>query len=341
MFLTAPIVWLQDWASPGLTRAMEVISWFGYTRAAIAFAVLFAFAFHLRAGMALLLLVGLNSLVTDVAKTTVALPRPFAVDPAVRILGWPAPAPIRWGRPASGWWDAPRRIPRPSTAVAGERANAADSETGFGFPSGHVSTTVTFVAGLAGLAGLAGRRWVRITGVVWLLLMAVSRLYLGRHFIADVLGGLALGGLVVGLGMTVLRLSAFAQSQRPGEAAHAALINVLVAAALLGLALLFGRPDVGDAGRLAGLALAVLLLARSGMVHLPPRRLARAGLVMLAAVSYTVVWAGLTFGLQPSRGPGSAGGRLAASALPAFAMLVIPTASLRRNRAALHARRDA
>ena len=77
------------------------------------------------------------------------------------------------------------------------------------------------------------------------------------------------------------------------------------------------------------------------MVHLPPRRLARAGLVMLAAVSYTVVWAGLTFGLQPSRIPRSAGGRLAASALPAFAMLVIPTASIRRNRAALHARRDA
>jgi len=51
MFLTGPIVWLQSWASPGLTRTMEVISWFGYTRTAIAFAVFIAFAFRLRAGM--------------------------------------------------------------------------------------------------------------------------------------------------------------------------------------------------------------------------------------------------------------------------------------------------
>ena len=67
MFLTTPILWLQSWASPGLTRTMEVISWFGYTRTAIALAVLVAFAYHLRAGMALLILLGLNSVAIDVA----------------------------------------------------------------------------------------------------------------------------------------------------------------------------------------------------------------------------------------------------------------------------------
>ena len=338
MFLTAPIVWLQSWASPGLTRAMEVVSWFGYTRTAIALAVFVAFAYRLRAGMALLLLLGLNSVATDVAKTTAALPRPFAVDPAVRILGWPAPVPVRWGTAAAGWWDPPRRTPPPSRAVAGERANAADSETGFGFPSGHVSTTVTFVAGLA---VLVGRRWVRMTGVVWLSLMAVSRLYLGRHFLADLLGGLALGGLIVGLGMTVLRLSALARSPVSREVERAALVNALVAAVLLGVALITGRPDIGDAGRLAGIGLAVLLLTRFGMVHLPPRPIARAGLVTIAAGSYALVWAALTFGLQPSRGPASTASRLAASALPAFAMLFVPAASVRMHRSATLARRDA
>jgi membrane-associated phospholipid phosphatase len=338
MFLTAPVVWLQAWASPGLTRTMEVISWFGYTRTAITLAVFIAFAFRPRGGMALLLLLGLNSLATDVAKTSAALPRPFAVDPAVRILGWPAPAPLRWGTAATGWWDPPRRTPPPSTEIAGERANAADSETGFGFPSGHVSTTAAFVAGLA---GLVGRRWVRVAGVAWLSLMAVSRLYLGRHFIADVLGGLALGSLVVGLGLTMLRLSALAQSRKPREVERAALINGVVAAVLLGVSLIAGWPDIGDAGRLAGIALAVLLLMRSGMVHLPPRPMARAGLVTIAAASYALVWAALTFGLQPSRGAASTGSRLAASALPAFAMLFVPAASVRMHRVAALARRDA
>ena len=320
MFLTAPIVWLQSWASPGLTHTMSVISWFGYTRTAIALAVLFAFAFHLRAGMALLLLLGLTSLATDVAKTTAALPRPFGVDSAVRILGWPTPE---------------------ATAIAGERSNAADSEGGFGFPSGHVSTTVTLVAGLAALAGLAGGRWVRATGVGWVLLMAVSRLYLGRHFIADVLGGLALGGLIVGLGMTVLRLSVLARSPVPREVERAALLNALVAAALLGTALIVGRPDVGDAGRLVGMAGAILLLTRLAMVHLPPRPMARAGLVMTAAISYGLVWAALTLGLPASRVSASTASRLARSALPAFAMLMVPAAITSRNRAAALARKDA
>jgi len=303
MFLTAPIVWLQSWASPGLTRTMEVISWFGYTRTAIALAVLVAFTFRLRAGMALLLLLGLNGVATDVAKTTAALPRPFAVDPAVRILGWPTPE---------------------ATAKAGERANAADSESGFGFPSGHVSTTVTLVAGLA---SLVGGGWVRATGVLWVTLMAVSRLYLGRHFIGDVLGGLAVGALIVGLGMTVLRLPALARSPVRREAERAALINVILAAVLLGAALIDGRPDIGDTGRLAGLAAAILLLTRFGLVHLPPRPLARVGLVLLAAASYALVWAALMFGLRTSPA--------AARALPAFAMLFVPAAI-----ASIAARRD-
>lgn len=332
MFLTDPIVWLQTWSSPGLTRTLEVISWFGYTRVAIAFAVLVAFAFHLRAGLALLLLLGLNSLAIDLAKTAAALPRPFAVDAAVRILGWPAPAPIRWGTAATGWWDLPRATPPPpSREVTGEVANAADSETGFGFPSGHVSTTVTFVAGLVGFAGLVQRGWVRTAGLVWLLLMAVSRLYLGRHFIGDVVGGLALGALVVAVGMTALRLSALASARAPREVERAARINALVAAGLVVAALIAGRPDVGDAGRLAGMAVSVACLTRFGMLHLPSRPMARAGLVTIAALTYGLVWA-VAAGLS-GLGSASHGRRLAASALPAFAMLFVPAAIASRSRA--------
>lgn len=328
MFLTAPVVWLQAWATPALTRTMEVISWFGYTRTAMALGIFVTFALRLRAGMALLLLLGLNSLATDLAKTSAALPRPFAVDRDVRILGWPAPAPRRWGTAATRWWDTPRVTPPPSAAIASGIANATDSETGYGFPSGHVSTTTTFVIGLI---ALLGGRWLRVAGVAWLSLMALSRLYLGRHFIGDVLGGLAVGSIVVGFGLTVLRLRALTSSPLTRESARAAQINALVAAALLGAALTVGRPDVGDTGRLAGIAAAALALTHLGMVDLPRGLLARAGLVTIAGLGYGLVWAVLTFGLPPQRVAATAR-RLATSALPAFAMLALPAAISGRHR---------
>jgi len=69
---------------------------------------------------------------------------------------------------------------------------------GPGFPSGHATQAVAVYGMLAALSAAATVRWSRkvaawalavvITGVV-----AVSRLYLGAHWLTDVLGGLALG----------------------------------------------------------------------------------------------------------------------------------------------------
>ena len=330
MFLTAPIVWLQSWASPELTRTLEVVSWFGYTRTTMALAVFIAFAFSLRPALAVLILLGLNSIAIDMTKTAAALPRPFAVDRDVRLLGWPAPSLLHWsGEAARGVWDHPRVIPPAAFEQERDDGRSADSETGFGFPSGHVSTTATFVAGLAGLVGW---RWVRVAGPVWLSLMALSRLYLGRHFIADVIGGLAVASVIVIAGVTLLRLSVVA-SAKAGDDGRAAWLNAVVAAALVAVAVACGRPDVGDAGRLLGMTVAVLLLVRLGVGDLPSRWITRARLVLSAAVSYGVMWAALSLGLQAVDAAASPAGRLAKSAVPAAAMLLVPGLSIRRHEA--------
>jgi membrane-associated phospholipid phosphatase len=68
------------------------------------------------------------------------------------------------------------------------------SEESYGVPSGHAqlaTTTYLFVA------GWVKKRWVWLVAIVMVILMAISRIYLGVHFWHDTLAGFLLGILVL------------------------------------------------------------------------------------------------------------------------------------------------
>ena len=67
---------------------------------------------------------------------------------------------------------------------------------GYGLPSGHTQMTIT-VWGY--LATQVRRHWVRVLAVVLMVLIPLSRIYLGVHFPTDVLAGLIIGVIWLGL----------------------------------------------------------------------------------------------------------------------------------------------
>jgi len=67
-------------------------------------------------------------------------------------------------------------------------------DSGYGVPSGHVQfTTVIYLF----IAGWIRRWWAWVLAVVMIFLMALSRVYLGAHFIHDTIVGFLAGALIL------------------------------------------------------------------------------------------------------------------------------------------------
>jgi membrane-associated phospholipid phosphatase len=70
------------------------------------------------------------------------------------------------------------------------------SQPGYSFPSGHAQTTTTF---LGYVALRVKRRWLYIFASLFVVLVSFSRIYLGVHYPIDVIGGLVIGLVLLGL----------------------------------------------------------------------------------------------------------------------------------------------
>lgn len=143
--------------------------------------------------------------------------------------------------------------PRPFTYDARvQQLTAASSE---GFPSGHTQLTVT----LWGYLALRFRRaWLWTLAALLLVLVPLSRVYLGVHFPTDLLGGYSIGALMLLLFLWLEpRLSAWLSGLRLWQP-----LAVLALAPGLLILLLPDKNGVANAGSLLGIGGGVLLERR-------------------------------------------------------------------------------
>lgn len=194
MFQTEPILFLQSFASGFLTGLFKFFTILGRPEYFSILILAILFGFSIRKGYMLVYVVIWTGMLTNFFKNLFALPRPANVDSRVILPGKDSPNPTHFYQKGAKTFFG--SLPR--DVVAEFRLNPFDS---WGFPSGHASTAVAL---WGSIFHFFRKTWIRGVSILFLLMIPLSRVYLGRHFPADVFGGLLLGFLLLFLGSRLI-----------------------------------------------------------------------------------------------------------------------------------------
>lgn len=186
MFQTEPILYLQTLGTEWFTFLMVMITSMGSAAFFAGIVITTTFGIDFKKGFLLFQLLLWTALFTETFKALIAFPRPDFVDSRVLNLedGIKNTSPFKGNREAAFFKLPDREI------LEAFRFQKVFLDSPFGFPSGHVALTTALWGGASSVFN--SKILSRLAPAV-VLLMAFSRMYLGRHFFGDVLGGAVLG----------------------------------------------------------------------------------------------------------------------------------------------------
>jgi membrane-associated phospholipid phosphatase len=186
MFQTEIHIALQALASKSLTWLMCQVTASGYYQFIIAMVIAVMLGVSLRKGFLLFQIIAWTAIISEISKQFFGLPRPFFTDSRVVCLepGWDTAASFR-AMGGKSFFALPQQAVIDAFRLKG---------ISFGFPSGHVSGGIALWGGMAAVFRSRTLSWLAPFLVA---LLAFTRMYLGVHFLADVIGGALLGGLML------------------------------------------------------------------------------------------------------------------------------------------------
>lgn len=296
MFQTEINHYFQSFASDGLTAFMRLITTLGYMEFFMLFLIILLLAINFKKAFLMFMVLIWTGAITFFFKDYFDLPRPFHVDNTVQRLDKQLPGDAAFDfskRGATSFWEG---LPADVLAVT----RAADGVEN-GFPSGHSSIAIAF---WGALAFLFKKRWVTFLCASLMLLIPFSRLYLGVHFLADVIGGVLLGGIILAAFYFIIikpdKLLNFENKHKYAIGANATTVILLVPPFLF--MLILHQEIYVLLAFMLGLGLGFLLLAQKG---LPldeasiPHKIARTvmGIIIFGGLRFLIKLLGEQFGL--------------------------------------------
>lgn len=235
MFTTKPIQFLQSIELPFLHPFMEFISFLGLAPVILLLVGLILYGVNFKKGLFIINVIAWASIIVVFAKETVNYPRPPDTDPNIQSI-YPSPKEKLNTNVPMAFWE--------TFSTETLEKTQEDELVQYGFPSGHAALqTALWIS----IFYAFRKRWIFILGSSIIVLTSLSRLYLGAHFLADVLAGKLLGLLIALLLIALIRFSNY-EKQRTHQAKSLSLLwiplllvplspylNISVLGAILGL----------------------------------------------------------------------------------------------------------
>ncbi len=292
MFQTEIIIFLQSFASDFLTAFFKFFTEIGKSTYAAPLVFIVMFGISFRMGFILLHVVSWNGLITFYLKELFSLPRPLNVDIHVKLLGETAsnatPFESMGAKTFFGGFS--------KDTVEYIRNYPFDS---WGFPSGHASHAVAL---WGSISLYVKKTWVYLMSVMMIVFILLSRMYLGRHFLADVLAGLLLGFFVAmvfyrGIYKNNSLLSFIFERSEKTRISIRTILALFYFLIVPFLVLLIPGVLVEQVAVLLGLNLGFILIRHRGIPKDTGHVLQRFGRVLLAGAVFFLFYAGLKRGI--------------------------------------------